>query len=92
MRLSIALASVFFTGAGAVLYAQHIDRSDISVFGRNHFGRILQVSDERLNDWYMAYDVAGVGAYPYLKTGFDKDIQCNYQKAGLRYYFPMQYA
>ena len=52
------------TGAGAVLYAQHIDCSDISFFGRNHFGRILQVSDERLNDWYMAYDVA---------VGFDTD-------------------
>lgn len=52
------------TDAGAILYAQKIDRSDISVFGRNHFGRILQVSDERLNDWYMAYDVA---------VGFDTD-------------------
>ena len=29
-----------------------------------------------------------VGAYPYLKTGLTQDIQWNYQKAGLRYYFP----
>ena len=29
-----------------------------------------------------------LGAYPYLKTDLGKDIQWNYQKAGLRYYFP----
>lgn len=46
------------TDAGAILYAQKIDRSDISLFGRNHFGHIVQTSDERLNNWYMAYDVA----------------------------------